>query len=68
MTCEATSDESAATVCWCCGVERGEPELARLECHSEVALCDVCLDWLGDKQALRRGNPVATRRPHPCHG
>jgi hypothetical protein len=32
MTSEATSDESAATVCWCCGVERGESELARLEC------------------------------------
>jgi hypothetical protein len=63
MTSEATSDESAATVCWCCGVERGEPELARLECHSEVALCDVCLDWLGDKQALRRGNRLRRAVP-----
>ena len=55
MTTEPTSDESP-TVCWCCGEERSEPELARLECHSEVALCDVCLGWLGDRQALRRGN------------
>lgn len=63
MTSEATSDESAATVCWCCGEERGEPELARLECHSEVALCDTCLDWLGDKQALRRGNRLRRAVP-----
>ena len=63
MASEATSDESAATVCWCCGVERGESELARLECHSEVALCDVCLDWLGDKQALRRGNRLRRAVP-----
>ena len=63
MTSEVTSDESVATVCWCCGEERSEPELARLECHSEVALCDVCLDWLGDKQALRRGNRLRRAVP-----
>jgi uncharacterized protein len=63
MTSEATSDASAATVCWCCGEERSESELARLECHSEVALCDVCLDWLGDKQALRRGNRLRRAIP-----
>jgi hypothetical protein len=50
-------------VCWCCGEERGEPELARLECHSEVGLCDVCLDWLGDKQAVRRGNRLRRAIP-----
>jgi hypothetical protein len=26
MTNEATNDESAATVCWCCGQERSESE------------------------------------------
>jgi hypothetical protein len=63
MTNEATSDESGATVCWCCGEKRGESELARVECHSEVALCDACLDWRRDKRALRRSNRPATRRP-----
>ena len=63
MTSEQTSIKSSTTVCWCCGEERGEPELARLECHSEVALCDVCLGWLGDKQALRRGNRLRRAIP-----
>jgi hypothetical protein len=62
MTTEPTSDESPA-VCWCCGEERSEQELARLECHSEVALCDVCLGWLGDRQALRRGNRLRRAIP-----
>jgi hypothetical protein len=62
MTSEQTSDNSTM-VCWCCGEERGEPELARLECHSEVALCDVCLDWLGDRQALRRRNRLRRAIP-----
>ena len=62
MTTEPTSDESL-TVCWCCGEERSEPELARLGYHSEVALCDVCLDWLGDRQALRRGNRLRRAIP-----
>jgi hypothetical protein len=63
MTSEQTSDRSSTTVCWCCGEERGEPELARLECHSEVGLCDVCLDWLGDKQAARGGNRLRRAIP-----
>jgi hypothetical protein len=62
MNTESTSDESP-TVCWCCGEERSEPELARLECHSEVALCDVCLGWLGDRQALRRGSRLRRAIP-----
>jgi catechol 2,3-dioxygenase-like lactoylglutathione lyase family enzyme len=62
MTSEQTSDTSP-TVCWCCGEERGEPELARLECHSEVAVCDVCLDWLRDTQPLRRGNRLLRAIP-----
>jgi hypothetical protein len=31
--------------------------------HSEVALCDVCLDWLGDKRVLRRGNRLRRAIP-----
>jgi uncharacterized protein len=63
MTSERVSDVSSTTACWCCGEERGEPELARLEHHSEVALCDVCLEWLRDTQALRRGNRLQRAIP-----
>jgi len=34
MPTEPTSDESPA-VSWCCGEERSEPELTRLECHAK---------------------------------
>ena len=65
MTTEPTSDESPA-VCWCCGEERSEPELARLNRHSEVALCDVCLGWLWRQAGAPTRQPAATPSPS-CH-
>ena len=63
MTSEATSGEPVATTCWCCGEERGESELVWLGCHDEVALCDGCLDWLGDQRARAPGNRLRRAIP-----
>lgn len=56
MTGEATGNEPVTTVCWCCGEARGEGELVRLGSHDEVALCEVCLDWLRERRAAGRGD------------
>jgi hypothetical protein len=63
MTGEPTRDEPASTACWCCGQERAESELARLDCHSEVALCDVCLDWLREQRTLTGDNRLRRAIP-----
>jgi hypothetical protein len=54
MTSEPTADPS--TTCWCCGESRLEDELVRLGCHREVALCDTCVEWLGEQREQRTGH------------
>ena len=50
MTSDPASAQPATTACWCCGEDRVEAELTRLDCHDEVALRDVCIEWLGGKR------------------
>lgn len=63
MTDEATRGGHDASVCWCCGEQRQEAELVRLQCHEDVALCDMCLDWLHDQRSLRVGNRLRRAVP-----
>lgn len=57
MGAEVTA--AAGTACWCCGEERSEADLARLQCHHDVALCAICLQWLGERVgSVRNVNPI----------
>jgi len=57
MTTTIGSDK--VTDCYCCGETFAESELVRLACHSEVAVCADCVDWLvGQRQGLARAVPV----------
>lgn len=55
MTTQPTTEDAPTTVCWCCGEARREEQLVRLQCHDEVALCDICVTWLTDQARARRG-------------
>jgi hypothetical protein len=44
--------------CWCCGEERTEDQLARLQCHDEVALCARCVGWLAARVTDAAPGPV----------
>jgi uncharacterized protein len=46
-----------SATCWCCGEARATPDLTRLPCHPEVAVCRGCLGWL-DQQAGGSGQRV----------
>ncbi|MGH9228988.1 MAG: ankyrin repeat domain-containing protein [Acidimicrobiales bacterium] len=63
MTDEATSNGTDATVCGCCGEERAAGQTVRLVCHDDVALCDGCIDWLGEQRSSRGGNRLRRAVP-----
>ena len=63
VTGETTTGQAGTSACSCCGEERHESELARLGCHSEVALCDGCLDWLRDQRSAAGGSQVRRAVP-----
>jgi catechol 2,3-dioxygenase-like lactoylglutathione lyase family enzyme len=45
--------------CYCCGSEFAEADLAHLQCHSEVAVCSGCVEWLvHQREGLARAVPV----------
>jgi hypothetical protein len=55
----STIEAETETSCYCCGETFAESELVRLLCHSEVAICSGCLDWLAaQRQGLARAVPV----------
>jgi catechol 2,3-dioxygenase-like lactoylglutathione lyase family enzyme len=54
-----TIESDSQTDCFCCGNAFVEEELVRLQCHSEVAVCLGCVDWLAaQRQGLARAVPV----------
>ena len=58
-----TTKAAPQTDCYCCGNSFAENELARLQCHSEVAICSDCVDWLvAQRQGLARAVPVLPAR------
>jgi uncharacterized protein len=63
MTTESTPGEATTTTCSCCGETHHPDELVRLGCHDEVALCDGCVGWLGERRLRRAGNRLHSSTP-----
>ncbi|CAN5808493.1 hypothetical protein BH20ACT4_BH20ACT4_00320 [soil metagenome] len=63
MTTESTPGDATTTTCWCCGETHQADEFVRLGCHDEVALCDGCVGWLGERQLRREGNRLHSSTP-----
>lgn len=40
------ANEATKGKCHCCGTDYSKPDLVSLQCHSEVAICGGCIDWL----------------------
>lgn len=48
-----------SVACACCGEPRAEPEVARLACHPEIAVCAGCVDWMAVRvQARPKITPI----------
>lgn len=63
MTTHSAAADAATTTCWCCGETYPDGELVRLGCHDEVALCDGCEAWLGERRLRREGNRLQRATP-----
>ncbi|MGH3906691.1 MAG: hypothetical protein ACRDTE_21310 [Pseudonocardiaceae bacterium] len=52
-------DDAATVMCGCCGQSRPADEVARLNCHPDVAICGGCVDWMASKgQARPKVTPI----------
>lgn len=45
--------DAATVMCGCCGEPRPADEVARLNCHPDVAVCGGCVDWMASKVTPR---------------
>src|SRR5215207_6143195 len=44
--------------CACCGEDREPHRMAALQCHPEVVLCRICIDWLRSNAGTPDSTPI----------